>query len=73
MKNDWIDRYKVVRRISLAWIVGLITHSTLVIYGNLEAITAAVATVYGITTGLLSVIWGKYFFDRAREDHDKQK
>ena len=69
---DWIDRYKVVRRLSIAWIGWLITHATVAIYADISAITPAVASVYGITTGLLGLIWGKYFYDRYNEDTSKK-
>ena len=73
MKMDWIERYKIVRRLSLVWIGWLITHATLAVYADMGAITGPVAAVYGTTTGLLGIIWGKYFYDAAKKDHDKQK
>lgn len=71
--NDWIDRYKVVRRLSLVWIGWLITHATFAIFSDIGSINAAAATAYATVTGLLGLIWGKYFHDRHKEDEQTKK
>lgn len=66
---DWLDRYKVIRRFTLFWVIVLISFATYMVYSQLELITAAVVTLYGTTTGLLGVVLGYYFKRRFEEDN----
>lgn len=71
MKHDWLDRYRVIRRLAIGWVMWLITFSTLQVFTNLEMVTAAVAAAYATVVGLLSLVLGLYFRDRFQEDkHD---
>lgn len=70
--KDWIDRYKVIRRIIIAWVACLITYATYAVYQDMSLVTSAVVALYGVTTGLLGLILGKYFTDRYNEDNDKR-
>jgi len=66
--RPWIERHKVIRRLLLAWAVWLITYVTLQLPwhgGNLSSGTAA---GYATVVGLLSLVTGLYFHNRAKED-----
>lgn len=71
--KDWVDRFKVFRRLSIVWVGWLITHATLAVYSDITSITPAVGVVYASTVGLLGLLWGKYFYDRAEEDKHGKK
>lgn len=48
----------IVRVLLLAWCMGLITYSSVVIYSDLESITGSVAAAYASTLGLMGVVTG---------------
>lgn len=66
--NEFVEKKKGVRRLALGWAVALITFASVVLYTSLDQITPAVATVYGITVGILGTIVGVYFRDRHEDD-----
>jgi len=63
----WINRYKVVRRLTLALICGLITYATVRVFGPAEV--AATEEYLGLL-GLLTVCTSFYMKWRKEEDHD---
>jgi len=68
---NWMDRYKVARRLSLLWIAGLISYATFQLFADPSIITAAAVSAFGILTALLAPIFAKYFHDRKTEDNGK--
>jgi len=77
--NEFVEKKKGVRRLALGWAVALITFASLVLYTSLDQITPAVASVYGITVGILGTVVGIYFRDRhdddrhSRRDHNERR
>lgn len=70
---DFLDRYKVFRRLVLFFICFLISHATFAVYSDLRVVTTAVVALYGTTTGLLGLILGYYFKARKEEDDERRK
>lgn len=67
-----VIRYKLIRRLLLAWAVGIITYASIRTYEQLEIITTQVVSLYGLTVGILSTVIGVYFHDRHKEDNSKR-
>jgi len=63
-----IIQHKLVRRLLLAWAVGIITYASIRTYEQLEIITTQVVSLYALTVGILSTVIGVYFHDRHKED-----
>lgn len=63
-----VIRHKLVRRLLLAWAVGIITYASIKTYEQLDMITTQVVSLYGLTVGILSTVIGVYFHDRHTED-----
>jgi len=66
--KDLVERHKLVRRLLLAWAIGIITYASIRTYEQLELITTQVVSLYGLTLGILSTVIGVYFKDRYKED-----
>ena len=66
--KDLVERHKLVRRLLLAWAIGIITYASIRTYEQLELITTQVVSLYGLTLGILSTVIGVYFHDRHKED-----
>lgn len=73
MINEFLEKKKGVRRLALGWAVALITFATGVLYLSLDQITPAVASVYGITVGILGTVVGIYFKDRHDDDVNSRR
>lgn len=65
--KDALEKHKLVRRLLLAWAVGIITYASIRTYEQLEMITTQVVSLYGLTLGILSTVIGVYFRDRHKE------
>lgn len=63
-----VIKHKLVRRLLLAWAVGIITYASIMTYSQLDLITNQVVGLYGLTVGILSTVIGVYFHDRYKED-----
>lgn len=63
-----VIQHKLVRRLLLAWAVGIITYASIRTYEQLEIVTSQVVGLYGLTVGILSTVIGVYFHDRHKED-----
>lgn len=63
-----VIHHKLVRRLLLAWAVGIITYASIMTYSQLDLITNQVVGLYGLTVGILSTVIGVYFHDRHKED-----
>lgn len=63
-----VEQHKLVRRLLLAWAVGIITYASIRTYEQLDMITTQVVSLYGLTLGILSTVIGVYFRDRHKED-----
>ena len=73
MIDEFLEKKKGVRRLALGWAVALITFATGVLYLSLDQITPAVASVYGITVGILGTVVGIYFKDRHDDDVNSRR
>ena len=62
-----VEKHKLVRRLLLAWAVGIITYASIRTYEQLDMITTQVVSLYGLTLGILSTVIGVYFRDRHKE------
>lgn len=67
-----VIQHKLVRRLLLAWAVGIITYASIRTYEQLEIVTSQVVGLYGLTIGILSTVIGVYFHDRHKEDTNAQ-
>lgn len=69
--GDWIDRlfnkHKAVRRGLVVWAVWLITVVTLLVFSDLDKLTAPVATALATITALLTVVVGLYQWSRNKD------
>lgn len=64
-----VNRHKLVRRLLVAWAIGLITWVTVQVFGGpLSEITGNVVAAYTVTTGLLTVVLSLYQTHRGKED-----
>lgn len=72
----WLDaffeQHKGARRLTLLWIIALVTWATLIVFTSLEQITAPVAAAYGSLVGLVTVVTGLYVNLRAQDDRSKR-
>lgn len=68
MKPDWLDRYRVIRRLAIGWVMWLITYATLQVFAHPETLSGGAAAAYATVVGMLSVVLGVYFHDRFQED-----
>jgi hypothetical protein len=72
--RDWLYRlfeeYKIVRRLGIFIIYGLIVFATIEIFTNLTVVTAAVSAAYATLCGLLAIIFK--FYNESR-NNDKSK
>ena len=66
--DAFFERHKGARRLALLWAMALITYATHAVFSNLGAVTAPVASAYGIVVGLLSAVIGLYTALRAQDD-----
>jgi len=69
MRKDFLEKYKVVRRLLLLWACWLITWTTLTVFDSLIFITPSVASALATIVGLMSVVLG--FYIKKRFDEDK--
>ena len=68
MELDFLDRYKVFRRIALIWAICLITYVTMAVFSNISLITAAVVSALSLIVGLLATVIAFYMNSRFKED-----
>lgn len=66
--DSFFERHKGARRIALVWALALITYVTHAVFSDLGAVTAPVASAYGITVGVLSAVIGFYQWSRAQDE-----
>jgi hypothetical protein len=66
--RPWIERYKVVRRLVLAWAIWLITYVTLQLPWASGTISSGAAAAYATVVAILTAVFGIYFRQRHRED-----
>lgn len=62
-----VEEHKAVRRTLVLWACALITWTTVQLFSDIEAITAAASTAFGLVTGLLATVIGFYQWTRGRE------
>lgn len=67
---DFIDKYKIVRRVALIWAMVIITLTILEVYKHLEKLTTADATVLVAIIGILATVIGFYQHSRFKEGGD---
>ena len=69
---NWVDRlfneHKLVRRGLVVWAIWLITVITLLVFADMDKITAPVAAALASITALLTVVVGLYQWSRDKED-----
>ena len=65
---DFLDRYKVFRRIALIWAITLITYVTIAVFSDLALITAAVVSALSLIVGLLATVIAFYMQSRFKDD-----
>ena len=66
--DAFFERHKGARRLALLWAMALITYATHAVFSDLGAVTAPVASTYGIVVGLLSAVIAFYQWSRAQDD-----
>ena len=66
--DSFFEQHKGARRLALLWAMALITYATHAVFSDLGAVTAPVASAYGVVVGLLSAVIGFYQYLRAQDD-----
>lgn len=67
---DWIDKYKVVRRLILIWAVWLITWVTFAVFDDPPDIAGSTAAALGTIVGILATVIAFYQSSRFKEDEE---
>lgn len=72
--KDWLEKYKLVRRLALLWAISLITYVTVSVMQPeiITAITGAGASVVIAVIGILQTVVALYQSGRAKEDANAQ-
>ncbi len=65
---NWLDKYRVIRRLTLFWAASLITYTVLVALDDLTLITTPVASVVASVVGIMAVVVGFYVKGRFKEN-----
>jgi len=68
---NFLDRYKVFRRLSLIWVLCLITWTTYRVFTSPPDIPTGTATVFGTVIGMLATVVGFYKWERFKEDGNR--
>ena len=66
--DSFFEQHKGARRLALLWAMALITYATHAVFSGLSAVTAPVASAYGVVVGLLSAVIAFYQWSRAKDE-----
>lgn len=65
---DLFDKHLFVRRVMVFWAMGLITWVVVIVFSDLDKITATVVSALGIVVGILATAIGFYVNTRGKAD-----
>ena len=67
--KDWLEKHKLVRRLTLLWATSLITYVVYNVVDDLSTMTSAGASVVVAIIGILTTVIGFYQYSRGKDDN----